>query len=39
MSRRKRLSKRANKRNFSYSAKKVNTKNIARHTNRGGIRL
>lgn len=37
--RRKRLSKRRNKRNFSYTAKKVHKKNLLGRFRRGGIRL
>lgn len=36
---RKRLSKRANRRNFRYSASRVHKKNLVRHVPRGGIRL
>lgn len=39
MKRRKRLSKRYNKRNFSRTARKVHKKNLVRRVTRGGIRF
>lgn len=39
MLRRKRLSKRFNKRNFSRTARKVHKKNLIRKVSRGGIRF
>lgn len=36
---RKRLSRRANRRNFRYSAGRVHKRNLVRHVARGGIRL
>lgn len=39
MKRRKKLSKRYNKRNFSRTARKVHKKNLVRHVQRGGIRF
>lgn len=36
---RRRMSKRANKRNFSYTARRVHKKNIYKGVSRGGIRL
>lgn len=39
MKRRKRLSKRYNKRNFSRTARKVHKKNLVRRVQRGGIRF
>lgn len=39
MVRRKRLSKRYNKRNFSRTARKVHRKNLVRKISRGGIRF
>lgn len=39
MLRRKRLSKRYNRKNFSRTARKVHKKNLGRRVSRGGIRL
>lgn len=39
MKRRKKLSKRYNKRNFSRTARKVHKKNLFRRVSRGGIRM
>lgn len=39
MKRRKRLSKRYNKRNFSRTARRVHKKNLVRYVQRGGIRF
>lgn len=37
--RRRRLSKRYNRRNFSRTARKIHKKNLYTHVSRGGIRL
>lgn len=39
MKRRKRLSKRYNKRNFSRTARRVHKKNLVRRVHRGGMRF